>query len=80
MPDDFDRAQDRVETDLALSIAVQQQAAQRAAAARKHPIMANRIRPTGFCQNLFCGEEFERGSLKLYCNSGCEQSSKRSTR
>jgi hypothetical protein len=79
MPDDFDRAQDRIETDLALSIAVQRQSAQQAAAARNHPIVAKRIRPTGVCQNVLCGEEFERGSLKLFCDARCEKT-QRSTR
>jgi hypothetical protein len=63
MADQFDAASDIEMRDRELRLAAQ------LAKAAAMP----RLIPTGECLNPRCGEAFEVGSLKLFCNSKCAQ-------
>lgn len=60
MADDMDRASEREERELAAVIAAHYQ---------KAP--ANNAVPQGYCLN--CGEDFDAGSKKIYCDADCAE-------
>lgn len=58
MADDMDRASEREERERAAAIAAHFQKAQ-----------AGHAVPQGYCLN--CGEDFDAGSKKIYCDADC---------
>lgn len=61
MADDIDKAQDREAINLQDAIA-----AQRARAEATQKLAA-----AGYCLNQRCGEPFEAGDARLFCDAGC---------
>lgn len=60
MADDIDRASEREEVERAAVLAAHFRKASSGAAV-----------PRGYC--LFCGEDFEQGSKKIYCDASCAE-------
>lgn len=67
MGDIIDQAQDIDRMNLAAALSAQ---AARAAAAK-------RLEPAGHCHNPNCCDDFESGSLKLFCGPACAEEHQR---
>jgi hypothetical protein len=70
MPDDFDRAQDRIEIDLAQALMAQRERANGSA----------QVVAAGFCLNQRCGEEFAGDDKRLFCGPNCAREFERFNR
>lgn len=67
MADEFDRASalEQLATDLAIKAQLR--------TSRETP----KVEPEGYCLNPLCGDDFEEGSRRLYCNADCEREHRR---
>lgn len=67
MADEFDRASELEQ--LATEYAIQAQLR----VSRETP----KVEPEGYCLNPLCGEDFDEGSPRIYCNADCEREHRR---
>lgn len=67
MADEFDRASELEQLTTELAIKAQLRAA----------LGAQKVDPVGYCLNPLCGEDFDEGSPRLYCDAGCEREHRR---
>lgn len=67
MADEFDRASaiEQLSTELAIQAQLK--------LSRETP----RVEAEGYCLNPLCGDDFDKGSRRLYCNADCEKEHRR---